>query len=578
MASLMFVAFVPVLVLARAPLVGQEPAPAQPAPSPVVVEGKLGQALDEHVAALAALGFDGSVLVAKDGKTILCKGYGLARREERIANEPDTLFDIGSLTKQFTAAAILKLEELGKLETSDRLSKYVGEVPRDKAAITLHHLLTQTSGLPREVPIDGNTAEREDLIATALATKLRSKPGAEFRYANANYDLLGAVVEIVSKQRFEDFVKEQLFVPAELRRTTFLQDASVDAGHTAYGVESRAVFRAEKGWYSWGLRGAGGVLSSVVELERWWRALDGGKVLSAKAKKKLFEPELMGYACGWWVREHDELGPWIEHGGSTRGFESCLSAYPEHALLVIVLSNQRETCKPTAASLARAALGLRGAKPPVGVALAPEKLEQCAGTFAAGKNGEVEVHAIGARLALRLSPEAVVLLAAGREAKSLSRDPELAQKIDKILACMRAGDASGLEGLVTTEWPGWNETLVKQWREWAAERGTYERHEVLGTERESDLLKAFVSLVFDSGILVVAMSFRDELFSSYALDAGVPSGPVFVAKSENEFAWLDPGSRGSDSCELLLERDAKGRVTELTVRVRLDTLKAKRKK
>ena len=164
-------------VLAPALLVAQEPAAGKPAPTPVVVEGELGRALDAEAAALAALGFNGSVLIAKDGKVVLCKGYGLADREKKIPNAPDTLFDIASLTKQFTAAAILKLEEQEKLETSDRLSKYVGEVPKDKAAITLHHLLTHTSGPPREVLVGSGTTERDALVKTALAAWSSSSAG-----------------------------------------------------------------------------------------------------------------------------------------------------------------------------------------------------------------------------------------------------------------------------------------------------------------------------------------------------------------------------------------------------------------
>jgi CubicO group peptidase (beta-lactamase class C family) len=567
-----------VLSLAHASLVARQSAPGTTAQTPSVVEPGLGHELDEHASALAALGFNGSVLIAKDGKTILCKGYGLANREKNLANAPDTLFDIGSLAKQFTAAAILKLEEQGKLETSDPLSKHIGAVPKDKAPITLHHLLTHTSGLPREVPIGSATIEREALVRAALATELRAKPGAEFRYTNAGYDLLGAVVEIASQRRFEDYVKEELFAPAALARTSFLQDASVDAANAACGYEAGTVFPAQDGWYSWGLRGAGGVLSSVVELHGWWRALDDGKVLSAESRKKLFTPELSDYACGWWVREDPTLGHVIEHGGTTRGFESSFARYPDKDLLVIVLSNERETCKPTAFALARAAVGLKHSKPPVGVALPAEKLQQCEDTYVAGKDAEITVRAVGARLALRLSPEAIVLLATGNEAKTLGRDPEFAEKTAKILRCMGAGDASGLIPLISGEWPGWNHALVGVWREWSAERGAYEGSEILGTHRVADSVQAFVRLDFDSESFVVALFFRDERLAGFEIDAGVPGGPAFVARSETEFGWLDPTSFGSRTCELHFERDAEGTPTMLTLRAGRKTLQAKRGK
>jgi CubicO group peptidase (beta-lactamase class C family) len=568
-----------VLAASRATLGTQESGSARPTPAPIVVEPGLGEELDAHARALAALGFNGSVLIAKGGQSILCKGYGLAQRQTQLANTPDTLFDIGSLTKQFTAAAILKLEEQGKLATSDRLSKYVGKVPKDKAPITLRQLLTHTSGLPREVRIGSATVDRDFLVEAVLSTELRSQPGAEFCYTNAGYDLLGAVVEIVSQRSFEDYVKDELFARAGLVRTAFLQDPSLDPAGAACGYEASGdVFPAQSGWYSWGLRGAGGVLSSVIELERWWRALDGGQVLSAGSREALFTPELLGYACGWWVREDGQFGRVIEHAGTTRGFESSFARYPDKDLLVIVLSNERETCKPTAFALARTAAGLPVSKPPVGLPLEPEKLRQCEGTFVATAGAQVTVRAVGARLALQLSPEAVVLLSSGRAAKSLERDRKLAARVEEIVLAMRTGDANALIPLVSTQWPGWHRSLVRTWREWSAERGAYERVEVLGAERVGDYERAFVRLDFDSGSFVVAMLFRADRLSSFEVEAGLPSGPAFVAVSETEFGWMDPASFGSRSFELHFERDARGRAKSLMLRTGSKIVRAERGK
>src|SRR5262249_5063193 len=151
------------------------------------------------------------------------------------------------------------------------------------------------------------------------------------------------------------------------------------------------------------------------------------------------------------------------------------------------------------------------------------------GTFVAGKNAEVTVHAVGARLAVQLSPEAAVLLGAGREQKSLSSDPKLAQRIGEIFPRMPAGDPAAPGGLGSTEYAGWNQTLLGVWRDWCAERGGFERHEVLGTNRTGDLLEAFVRLDFETSSFVLTMHFRDERWSGYEVDAGVPPGPAFVA-------------------------------------------------
>ena len=539
------------------------------APFAPVVDGALGKQLDEHLSALVGYGFSGSVLVSKDEALVLCKGYGLSDRDRKLASEPDTLFDIGSLTKQFTAAAVLKLEEQGKLKLSDPLSKHLGEVPKDKAAITLHHLLTHTSGLPRAVPISAATVERDALVKAALATKLSSKPGAEFCYTNAGYDLLAVVVEVASGKRFEEYVKEELFRPAGLERTCFLEDPSVDAQRCAVGYEGeKRIGPAQEGWYSWGLRGAGGVLSSVVELDRWWRALDGGKVLSAASRKRLFEPKLLDYACGWWVSARPGFGQTIHHEGTTRGFESAFACYPERALCVIVLCNERETCKATAFKLAGIAAGTSPSELPPSAHVDPARLRALEGTYVSGKKAEVTVRVVGTLLALELSPEAVVLLETGREAKTLSADEGLTQRVAQILLHLRASDSNGLAALVSPDYPGWNKTLVTMWRDSCAQRGEFEKHEVLGFARVNDRMQAFVRVQHAEREVTLSLTFAHELLCGIGFDAQVPSGPCFAAHSENQFDWIDlQGFGGGHDCQLLFERDPKGRPTMLSVTI-----------
>ncbi|MFN2514071.1 MAG: serine hydrolase domain-containing protein, partial [Pyrinomonadaceae bacterium] len=136
----------------------------------------------------------------KDGQVILSKGYGLANRERKIPVTPDTIFDIGSLVKQFTAAAILKLEMKGKLRITDPISKYFKNVPPDKATMTLHHLLTHTAGFPDAIGDDYEVISRDEYIKRALNTMLLSAPGEKYKYSNVDYSLLGAIVEMRSGQ------------------------------------------------------------------------------------------------------------------------------------------------------------------------------------------------------------------------------------------------------------------------------------------------------------------------------------------------------------------------------------------
>src|SRR5205085_8611691 len=164
----------------------------------------LGSRLDEFLRGEEARGFSGAVLVDKEGRVILSKGYGLADRARGTRITEDTIFNVGSLAKQFTAAAILKLEMSGKLKTQDLISKYFDGVPEDKRAITIHQLLTHTSGLPREHSANSyDPANRDEMVRRVLALKLKSAPGAKYEYSNTEYMLLAAIIEKVSGQAYE---------------------------------------------------------------------------------------------------------------------------------------------------------------------------------------------------------------------------------------------------------------------------------------------------------------------------------------------------------------------------------------
>lgn len=351
--------------LVSAGLLGPALAPALPpacspsAQTAEIVSGKLGARLDDYLSRCAVFGFSGSALVESGGEVVLLKGYGLAEREPRRPNTPDTIFDLGSLTKQFTATAILRLEQDGRLSTSDTLAKFFEDVPSDKDEIQVHHLLTHTSGLPRAIATVGSAMEdRAAMVAAVLGAPLQSKAGETFSYSNVGYDLLGAIVEIAAGASFEDYLREKLFGPAEMTSTGFRKDGRLPSSLAARGYKNTwqpdlpgSTIQGEReepwdpslateGWYSWGLRGAGGVLSTVLDLRRWQHALDGESILEEDAKKKLFRPFRGDYACGWYVLKTERGSTWIEHGGSTdNGFDCKFTRFPEHQALLVVLGN-----------------------------------------------------------------------------------------------------------------------------------------------------------------------------------------------------------------------------------------------
>ena len=190
---------------------------AAPQPMREIVSGDVAHRVDDFLTRLVPFGFSGAVLVAKDDQIILKKAYGFANRETKQPYTVDMVSCIGSVTKQFTGAAILKLEMMGKLNTSDSIAKYLPNVPADKAGITIHHLMTHTAGFSGDLGgTDEEPISRDDLVAKVLAAPLASKPGERFEYSNEGFSLAGAIVERVSGQSYEAFLRQQLFLPADM--------------------------------------------------------------------------------------------------------------------------------------------------------------------------------------------------------------------------------------------------------------------------------------------------------------------------------------------------------------------------
>jgi CubicO group peptidase (beta-lactamase class C family) len=352
-----------IVLLAAAPAVPVAEAPA----ARTLVSGEAGARLDQWLSRAA---FRGGVLVAKGDAILIRKGYGPADRESGVPYGPDTVFPVGSITKQFTAAAILKLEMQGKLRVEDPISKYLPGVPEDKRAITLHHLLTHTSGLDSDFAGDFDPVGRDEYVRTALASKLKSKPGESYSYANSGYSLLGAIVEIVSAKGYEAYLRENLFLPAGMRETGYRLPVW-DAGRIAVGYRNgqrwgRPVDKpwAEDGPY-WALRANGGILSTLDDMLRWHAALRGDAVLSAPAKAKMYArhvaeggPEKTFYGYGWSVSDAPWGGRLIAHNGGNGVFFADFLRFVDEDLVVMVSTNDSTVRGGrVAASLARLAHG-----------------------------------------------------------------------------------------------------------------------------------------------------------------------------------------------------------------------------
>jgi len=291
-----------------------------------------------------AFGFSGSVLLVVDGKMLVHKGYGIADRTRGVPVKADDVFDIGSVTKQFTAAAIMKLEMQGKLKTEELISKYLDGVPADKAGITLHQTLTHTAGFVNYSGGDYDVAERDETIARILKAPLTHQPGAQMRYSNSAYSILAAIIEKVSGQGYETFLAEQFFKPAGMSSTGYVlpkfDKAKLPRAYEAGKDLGTALDHkwSPNGPY-WNLFGNGGIFSTTGDLYKWYLALRGDKVLSAAVKTKLFTPALNNYAYGWDVSK-TPMGLLITHNGaSDNGFNADFGFFPEKNTVGIVLSN-----------------------------------------------------------------------------------------------------------------------------------------------------------------------------------------------------------------------------------------------
>jgi CubicO group peptidase (beta-lactamase class C family) len=317
-----------------------------------------------------------AVLVAQDGKILFERGYGRADREHDVPVTPQTTFRIGSITKQFTASAILKLQEEGKLNVNDKLSKYIPDFPRGDE-VTLRYLLTHTSGIhsytdePDFVSRVTNATTTGAIIEEIKKYPFDFDPGTKWRYDNSGYLLLGYIVEKVSGQNYGDFLRENFFQPLGMTNTGVYR-AHLGLPHEALGYSlspsawtwiflgegfslGQNRFEQALNWdMSWAF-GCGALYSTVEDLYRWNEGVFNDRVLDEASFKAalttvkfpfwaraamaiLFNERGMGYGFGWVVcRRHGLREIW--HNGDLNGFHSCLLRVPDEKLTVAVLAN-----------------------------------------------------------------------------------------------------------------------------------------------------------------------------------------------------------------------------------------------
>jgi CubicO group peptidase (beta-lactamase class C family) len=289
--------------------------------------------------------FNGSILVSKEGKIILNKGYGWADFEQNKLNEPDTIFNIASLTKQFTAMAIMQLEERGKLNVQATIDKYISNYPYGNQ-VTIHHLLSNTSGIP---DFTGATDfletinESVSLAENKIKYKekpLISEPGSRYSYHNSasGYLLLGLIIERVSGLSYSDYLQEYIFTPLKMNDTGYNMSSNLSQDKHSQGYFSDQYSPNYESQIDMSIpQAAGGLYSTVQDLYLWDQALYTEELIDTESLRRMHTPNLDHYAYGWAVsKEQEEV---YYHFGGISGYRSMILRNVQDKSTIIILSN-----------------------------------------------------------------------------------------------------------------------------------------------------------------------------------------------------------------------------------------------
>lgn len=299
--------------------------------------------------------FNGSALVSEHGKVIFKKGYGFANMEWDIANQPNTKFRLGSISKQFTALLIVKLAEEGKLKLDVPITTYLPDYPKatgDK--ITIHNLLTHTSGIPNYTSAPDFFKDKsrdpftpEEFVKTFSSLPLEFTPGEKFKYSNSGYFLLGYIIEKVSGKSYEQYLQETILTPLKMVNSGY-DHGEIILKNRAAGYEKKGKLIRNAFYLDMSIPYAAGSLYSTVEdLYLWDQALYTTKLLSEKSMELLFKPYIKAgngfYGYGWFLEEEPNGDKAklkvIEHGGGINGFNTVISRIPADKNLVVLLNN-----------------------------------------------------------------------------------------------------------------------------------------------------------------------------------------------------------------------------------------------
>jgi D-alanyl-D-alanine carboxypeptidase len=354
----------------------------------------------------------GAVIVTRKGETVFRKGYGLADMELKVPIQPDMVFRLGSVTKQFTAVAILMLEEQGKLSVTDPITRFLPDYPTAGQTITIEHLLTHTSGIKSYTSMpQWLSMWRTDMSLGALIDMFKNqpmdfKPDERWLYDNSGYILLGAIIERASGASYEDFIEKKIFEPLGMKNSYYDRTEQIIPNRvkgyqrTANGFQNAPYLSMTQPY------AAGSLASSVDDLALWDDAIWGNKLIKKESLTKAHTPhrladgQLTAYGYGWALGSY-EGHQTVEHGGGIHGFASYVLSMPDDGVYVAILTNGSAGHKlsPQRLAIQMAAIAIdKPVEEPTAISMKPEELKRYAGVYSVRENEEQTISVQGDQL------------------------------------------------------------------------------------------------------------------------------------------------------------------------------------
>jgi CubicO group peptidase (beta-lactamase class C family) len=528
-----------------------------PAPATTIVRGEAGARLERYLSRAEAFGLSGAILVADTNGIVLRNGYGEAAPGVRV--RPDMLFDMGSIVKQFTAAAILLLESEGKLATTDTLAKFFPQAPPDKAGITLHQLLTHTAGVTDNLSGDYADVNRDSAVRVVLNTRLLSPPGRTFNYSNAGFSTLAAIVELVSGQPYERFMQERLFGPSGMR-TTGYHLPGLDTSRVAHtftppvdhGDPATRLARAPR-VPSWNLMGNGGMLTTVDDIYAWELALRRGHPISHAIQRKQFAEQFrrtpsLAHGYDWWIEPAEDGGVQYNRGGDapSLGLSAEYRRYSKDNSVFILLANNRHhgasTRRFLMSNMRRLFLGDAPLDPPATRPAPAAELAKVEGTYrvdsasyfvvrADPTRGRLSVSAIGQRAANVMIFNTDTTSIRGR---ALAND-RMAATIRALSTQDSAAAAAALGS------PERGVRLMAAWRDAEKVYGRFRCMDVLGTDRlDRGVFLTTARLTFADSVKVIRSTWNGTVPVVNSDDASLENNFGFAIDAPVEAAVWSP--------------------------------------